>query len=418
MKFYDLKNPKNKVSFKEALFTGTSEQGGLYFPESIPTFTEEELSSLLNCTFAEVASVTLGKWLGGELPESELRGIVERAFDFELLIKSIGPYKVLELFHGPTMAFKDIAARFLAECMSYYLAKENECINIIVATSGDTGGAVASAFANKPGIKVYILFPKGKISRLQRLQLTRVAKNIHPIEVDSDFDACQALVKSVLADPSLSDFTTANSINIGRLLPQTCYYVYAYLQIGKYEAVIPTGNLGNATAAFMAKEMLAGPSKIVLACNSNDSLKKYSNTGIFEATTSKPTLSNAMDVGTPNNFARYLALASESIVEFNKITAVESIGDDETVEMIKRIYNRYEYLVDPHTAVGFCAANKHKASIQQLIVATASPLKFSEEIQAATGIEVDNKYQLQKLESDLDRSKTIANDYTKLQAQL
>ncbi len=411
MKLIDLKD-KDVVNFETALSTGLASGGGLYMPYTIPKFSEHEKRELVGASFRNVAEKTISKWLEDEIPQEDLSRIVERAFNFDIPIVDVGDMKVLELFHGPTFAFKDVAAQFLASCIEYYVKKRNSPTNIVVATSGDTGGAIAHAFGGLGDIRVFVLYPKNGVSALQRAQLTRCKSNVEPIEIDGSFDDCQSLVKRAINDSSLGlNISSANSINIGRLLPQITYYVYAAIHLGEYEAVIPTGNLGNATAALMALKMHLGPTHITLANNANNAIEIYEKTGKYSPKKSIKTLSNAMDVGNPNNFPRFKEILKRDITEFRKLVDVYSVNDEMTSGTIKKVSKQYNYLLDPHTAVAWHAAELSKSNLPKVVVSTASPMKFANEIEAVTGIQVDTMLITQSLEESMIKFASLEKDY-------
>lgn len=412
MKLIDLKNKEITANFETALHEGLAKDGGLYNPEVIPSFTAAEKELLKQSDFREVAEKTITKLLEGEIPEADLNSIVSRAFNFGISIVDVGEMKVMELFHGPTFAFKDVAAQFLASCINYYTQKRNTPTNIVVATSGDTGGAIAHAFGGLKNIKVFVLFPKGRVSELQREQLTRCKSNVEPIEIDGSFDNCQKLVKQALNDESLGmHISSANSINIGRLLPQTTYYVYAASRLGEYEAIIPTGNLGNATAALMAHKMGLGPSHLTLANNENDAIARYSKSGNFQPVDTIETLSNAMDVGNPNNFPRFMELLNQDIGTFRDLVDAFSVTDKTTVKTIKNVYEKHHYLLDPHTAVAWYAAESSSSDLPKVVVSTASPMKFASEIKETTGIDVDTEQLVSSLEDTGSRFSQLGSNY-------
>ena len=412
VRLISLNNQNLTASFESALWSGIASDGGLFVPESFPAFTDDEKRLLTGMDLPLIAQMIIAKWLDGEIPDDILGKIVSEAINFEVPLREVGPFMIAELFHGPTMAFKDVAARFLAGCMEYFSEKENKEVNVIVATSGDTGGAVANAFSGLKRIQVFILFPKGKVSDLQYEQLTRVDANVIPIEVEGTFDDCQRLVKQALNDRKLElPLSSANSINIARLLPQSSYYAYVYSRVGSYQAIVPTGNLGNATAGLIANRLGIGPDGITLACNANDSLARYAVSGTFRARESIETLSNAMDVGNPNNFPRYLYFLSNTFERFTDLTEVISVDDDETADTIKRVYSEYNYVLDPHTAVAWRSAELSRRDSKKVIFATASPLKFAREIKEAAGISVDNSRYLDELMEIPTRKVEMSADY-------
>ena len=422
MKFFSLNQNSPTVDFKQALLAGLAPDGGLYFPESFPSFSPREISDLRNNSLAEVGFKVLYKWLESEMEFSEVKEIAYEALNFPIPLRKVGDFFILELFHGPTMAFKDIAARCLALLMSRILQKENKKAVILVATSGDTGGAVAHGFGNVPNIKVVVLYPKGKVSKLQEEQLTRVSKNVFSIEVDGVFDDCQALVKKAFVDRELKNLnlSSANSISVGRLIPQIIYYVYSYAQmpIDTIEFVVPCGNFGNVCAGIFARKMGLPFSKFLVANNQNDSVYKYYQTGIFQAQPTVQTLSTAMDIGNPSNFIRILKVFDNNYAAFKKLIRVVKVTDSETIAAIKKVYSGHNYLLDPHTAVAWVAAENQKNDFTKIITGTASPVKFSDSIKKHTGIDVDDSQAIAELAKNSKRKIEIKNDYTELKSTL
>jgi len=416
MRFYSLKNPKIKVNFKQALFEGLAPDGSLYFPESFPQFSKSELKEFKEKSLKKVGFVLLKKWLDKDLSSVQIKEVVEKSLDFSIPIKKVGPYQVMELFHGPTMAFKDIAAGILAQLMNAYLKKEDKQITILVATSGDTGGAIAQGFSNTPNVKVAILFPKGRVSKLQERQLTRVSKNIFPLEIEGSFDDCQKFIKQSFLDPDLKNLnlTSANSINIGRLIPQSIYYLYAYaqLQTEKLEFIVPSGNMGSVTAGLFARKMGLPFKSFIIAENSNDSVVKYYQTGNYQTQVSVKTLSSAMDIGNPSNFVRILEVFGGDYQKFKKVIKAISIPDSEVIKTIKEVYRDYNYLLDPHSAVGWDGAEKlANPKMIPVLISTASPVKFAEEIEIAAGIKVDDSKEIKRLQKLPKRKIAVQSGY-------
>lgn len=422
MFFHSTNHHSAPVNFETALLQGLAPDKGLYFPDHFPQFSPQELRELCGKSLQEIGSIILNKWIGDEIAPDDIKQIVEKALDFPIPLVKVGPYTILELFHGPTMAFKDVAGKTLGQLTSHVLKKQKRQATILVATSGDTGGAVAQGFAGVENVKVVILFPKGKVSQLQEEQLTRVEDNVFAIEVDGVFDECQDFVKRAFLDPDLHDLhlTSANSINIGRLIPQSIYYVYTWTQLmnnskvnsKELEFIIPSGNLGNATAGLFARQMGLPLHSFIIATNENDPVVKYYETGEYNAQQSISTLSNAMDIGNPSNFSRMLEIFTHNHAEFKKVIQAIKISDKETVETMKKVYNEYNYLLDPHTAVAWKAAkwlsSKDKVPI---IISTASPVKFAAEIEKTTGIKVDNAKEIEKLQVRPKTKYEIANNY-------
>lgn len=420
MQFRSLATPGDIVSFSEALARGIPRDGSLYFPTTIPKLDDAQIMSLAGLDAASVDVLLLQAWLGDEIPLEDLQQIVRVAATFETPCVKVSDKYVLELFHGPTMAFKDVAARYLAALMSYFNTKTGRSSTVLVATSGDTGGAIAHGFGDVEGVRVIVLYPKGRVSRLQQDQLRRVATNVTSVEVAGDFDDCQALVKAAFADKELSaaaHLTSANSISIGRLLPQTLYYARAYAQLQRHDLrfVVPCGNLGNLTAGVMAQQMGIPIASFLAVNNRNDALYRYSELGRYEPLRTVPTLSNAMDVGAPNNMPRLQELFEGSVRALRSDVMVARVSDEETTQTIRDVHAETSYLLDPHTAVAWRGSEDLPAeSGVDVIVSTASPLKFSEEIEKTTGITVDNSAELQKLADTPERFTEIGSSLDEL----
>lgn len=420
MKFVSLHNPEDVVSFEEALMRGVPKEGGLYFPVELPSLSESQVQSLASSDMKSIDTMLLSAWLADEVSETDIADIVDKAATFETPTRHVADKYVLELFHGPTMAFKDVAARYLATLMSYFNSRSGRTSTVLVATSGDTGGAVAHGFGGVEGVQVVVLYPKGRVSKLQQEQLRRVSDNVHSVEVEGDFDDCQALVKEAFADAKLAqeaNLTSANSISIGRLIPQALYYARAYAQLHENDLrfVVPCGNLGNLTAGVMCRQMGVPIASFLAVNNVNDALFRYSQLGRYEPLKTVPTISNAMDVGAPNNMPRLQHLFGDSVRTLRSDIQVSRISDDETVDTIKRVYEETGYLLDPHTAVAWAGSEEFPAyKVKDVIVSTASPLKFAEEIERLTGIKVDNSAELTRLQKTPERYTEIANSISEL----
>lgn len=402
MKFFSLNDHSLVASFAEAIMQGQAPDGGLYFPSHIPLLGNDALKRLAGADQSKVAMQMLSPWLIDEMTEVEIESVIEQAAIFPTPIREVDGRYVLELFHGPTLAFKDVGARYLAAFMSHFNKKNSNPITILVATSGDTGGGIAQAFSEIPNIQVVVLFPKGRVSKLQYEQLTRAGSNIFSLELEGSFDDCQDLVKKAFNDTDLNDIglTSANSINIGRLLPQTTYYGSAFAQLNREDLrfVVPTGNLGNLTAGVIAKKAGIPISSFVAANNQNNSVHRYLETGIYEPNISYATMSNAMDVGAPNNLPRLQHLFGNDVKSIRNEVKSTTVTDEETVETIKSVYQDHGYLLDPHTAVAWTASKRlHDPAKKDVVIATASPLKFAEEIERLTGIKIDNSKELKQL---------------------
>lgn len=396
MKYISVNGQSAPVSFRQALLQGIASDGGLFIPESMPQL----MPDFTDLSWHDLAT-SLASLFIDDIPQEDLRTIVTQALDFPIpLIKLEDRIYLLELFHGPTLAFKDIGARFMAQVLSHYLQQQNEHVTILVATSGDTGSAVAHAFHNVPNTSVFVLYPSRKISHLQEQQMTTLGGNIHAIEVDGTFDHCQRLVKLALNDKDITAnhlLTTANSINIARLVPQIFYYVWALVQwqqLHKTELptmVVPSGNFGNLTAAIYAKHMGAPIAHFIAATNANDAVPNYLLTGNFTPRPSIPTLSNAMDVGNASNFDRLLALYQHNVqLMRNEVTGM-AISDLKTIAEMVKSYGKNHYILDPHTAVGVAAAKqvlRFASNSNMIVTATAHPAKFPEVIKRALNVDI------------------------------
>lgn len=418
MKFYSTKKNSPDVDFKTAIYQGIAPDGGLYNPRSIPQFTKKELDEIK--TIHDAAYITLRKWIPkSDIPNHDLKLIVRNSFTFPIPIVTVGNFSILELFHGPTMAFKDIAGRVLARLFAYYLEKDKKTITVLVATSGDTGGAIAQAFSGVQNVTVVIIYPQGKVSELQEEQLTRTDKNVLSIAIEGDFDDCQEFIKRAFTDKDLQNLhlTSANSINIGRLLPQVIYYVWAYslLKSKDIRFIIPSGNMGDATAALLALLMGIPIQSLIIATNENDMAVKYYNTGLIQRQKTVHTLSTAMDIGSPNNFERMLSMLDYNHEAFCKIISAVKVSDKDTVDTIKRIFSNEKYLMDFHTAVGYSAAEQVSATHSpSVVVSTAAPQKFAREIGSVTGISVDNTQILKKLRMKSKNVVYAGNNYAEI----
>jgi threonine synthase len=433
MRFKTVAGKSPPVGFREALFQGLAPDGSLYVPDHIPPLDKSFLDNLASSSL-QSAGLHVASSFIDEIPRGSLEKIVERAFSFPVpLVRLEEGFYVLELFHGPTLAFKDVGARFMAEVLSYFLSERKQEVTILVATSGDTGSAVAHGFFNVPHITVYILYPSGKISRLQEQQMTTLGGNIHAVEVEGTFDDCQRLVKQTFSDLELcasGTLTTANSINLGRLLPQISYYVWGVAQLMRESqsnfapplVVVPSGNVGNLTAAVYAKWMGVPIHGFVAATNANDVLQQYLVSGEFIPHPSVQTFSNAMDVGNPSNLARVQALYKNDVAKLRKDIDVISISDKETLNEIKRTYDTTGYLADPHTAVGLAAARRvHERgkNLPPLIVlSTAHPAKFPHVIEQAIGAPAPVHPALQSAMQKPKQSVGIRAEYEKWRAVL
>ena len=404
-KYYSSRDQdKNLVSFEDALLKGLAPDGGLYLPEFIPQI--DPATWKYAASIADIGVNVLYEWLKDEISLNDLEEIVRDALNFEVPTTQLKEnLYVLELFHGPTLSFKDFGARTMARLMQHFLKKRNEERIILVATSGDTGSAVADGFAGMDNIKVVLLYPKGKVSEVQERQLIVRRKGVQAVAVKGDFDDCQRLVKEAFLDPELAHLplSSANSINIGRLLPQSLYYLWAAADNKQVEPsfCIPSGNLGNLTSAIFASLMGLNVKRFIAAHNANDFFPKFLHDEI-EAFDFKPTiatLSNAMDVGAPSNFERLYSLIPKE--ELSNWIWSSSVNDEDTVRRMKFCYDNYDYIVCPHTAVGLEAVHRYRKETEDdsdiITVATASPAKFPEAIAQALWIEPPNDESLEAL---------------------
>lgn len=387
MKYFSTNNHSPKADFKEATLKGQAPDKGLYFPEKIPSLPKDFFKNITSYSKEEIAYQVIQPYVGDTIPEPELKRIIKETIYFDFpLVKVNDDIFSLELYHGPTLAFKDVGARFMSRCLSYFVNNENKKITVLVATSGDTGGAVASGFFDVEGIDVVILYPTGKVSSVQELQLTTYGKNIAALEINGNFDDCQSLVKKAFADTGLNEqlfLTSANSINIARWLPQQFYYFFAYQQWqDKFNPPVfsvPSGNFGNICAGLLAHRSGLPVSHFIAACNANKIFPEFMKTGDYIPKKAVATLSNAMDVGNPSNFVRILELFNKEFSVLQDVLTSYSISDDTTTETLKEVYNSNGYLVDPHGAVAYAGLKQYlinHPSDKGIFLETAHPVKF------------------------------------------
>ncbi len=429
MQFYSTNNPALRASLKEAIFKGLPEDNGLFMPVEVPRLSDHFLQNFHNYSFPEIAFEITRNLLHEDIPENEMRRIVETAIDFPApVVKLDNETYILELFHGPSLAFKDFGARFMAQTMAYFNQKEDKEQVILVATSGDTGGAVAAGFYKTPGIQVVILYPSGKVSPLQEKQLTTLGHNITALEVDGTFDDCQALVKKAFLDSEVTKpirLSSANSINIARLIPQSFYYFEAYKQVadqGKPVVFsIPSGNFGNLTAGLLAQKMGLPVAHFIAATNANDVVPAYLTSGTYTPLPSQRTLSNAMDVGAPSNFARMLDLYCSTWNNMRQDISGFSFSDAETVQAMKEIKQRYNYIIDPHGAVGYLAFRKYQKTQPGhlgIVLETAHPSKFIEDVESILEQSIEVPERLQVLSTAEKQSIKMSTAYAEFKSWL
>jgi len=396
MQYYSTNGKSPKVDFKEATINGQAPDKGLYFPETIPTLPKDLIENIDKYSNEEIAFQVIKPYVGDAIPEAELRRIVKETVNFDIpVVKITDDISSLELYHGPTLAFKDIGARFMSRCLGYFVKEKKEKVIVLVATSGDTGGAVANGFYDVPGVEVVILYPSGKVSSVQEKQLTTLGKNIHALEVKGTFDDCQQMVKAAFTDESLTSklfLTSANSINVARWLPQQFYYFFAYKQWAdkKNPPVIsvPSGNFGNICAGILAHITGLPAKHFIAACNANDIVPEFMKTEKYQPKKAVATISNAMDVGNPSNFVRILELFHHKFIDLKKVLSSVSISDDQTKTTLKSVYQKTKYLLDPHGAVGYLALEQYqKDHLGQkgLVLETAHPVKFYDVVEPVIG---------------------------------
>ena len=398
MKYFSTKDNKHQVTFRDAVLTGLAPNGGLFMPESITPLPQSFYDNLHKMSKEEIGMAVMKQFVSEEIDDTSLLDILKDtlAFDFPVVQVHDNIY-TLELFHGPTLAFKDVGAKFMARCLSYFL-KDDEHITILAATSGDTGSAVGQGFKGVKGVDVVLLYPKGKISKIQESQLTTIGQNIAALEVTGDFDNCQAMVKEAFADDDLKKIrplSSANSINIARLLPQSLYYFFAYQQLAsqgkKLVVSIPSGNYGNMTAGIFAQRLGLPIEQFVASANNNSTVPDYLSSGTYQPRPSLPTISNAMDVGNPSNFDRMDELFDRSLTSMQGNISGYSYSDDETEKTMKQVHEQHDYLLDPHGAVGYMGLSaflKDHPEHIGIFLETAHPAKFKEVVDQAVGLDI------------------------------
>lgn len=432
MQLYSTNNKNHIVTLKEAVFRGLPPDKGLYMPVEIPRLSDHFLKNFYDLSFQEIAFEIASTLFKGTIPNQALLEIIEKSVTFPAPVVQLDEQKfILELFHGPSLAFKDFGARFMAQLMGYFNQGEAQDLVILVATSGDTGGAVAAGFYQTPGIKVVILYPSGKVSFLQEKQLTTLGHNITALEVDGTFDDCQALVKKAFLDQELTQnirLSSANSINIARLIPQSFYYFEAFKQLKKSAPPIvfcvPSGNFGNLTAGVIAKKLGLPIHHFIAATNINDVVPAYLDSGAYNPRPSIRTLSNAMDVGNPSNFARMLDIYQpDSEQETQNCSTWNNMADnisgfrytdDQTKGAVQEMFQKYNYTSDPHGAVGYLAAKAYQEkypNTRTIILETAHPSKFKNDVEDILSIKIDVPDRLATLANKDKTAIKTANNY-------
>ncbi len=439
MLYYSTNHKARKVTFRQALLQGLAEDKGLYMPEIIPTITQEEIEAMKDMSYPEIAFTVAKKFLSDEIPACDLKHLIDDAYDYSIPLEKVRDRQyIMRLDQGPTASFKDFAARLMGRLMNYYLTLENRDLLILTATSGDTGSAIANAFYGLDNIKVVVLFPEKEVTARQRKQMTTLGKNIQVISIDGKFDDCQALVKKAFSDPDLArlGMSSANSINIGRLIPQTMYYFYAYAKLAKEvgEKVVfsvPSGNFGDLMGGLLAMNMGLSVHRFVVATNENDEFPQYVKTGHYKVISpSRNCISSAMNVGHPSNVARLITLYNGEMDETGKIHQqadldkirsdmyAVSITDIETEATINKTYKQHNTLLEPHGAVGWAGLNHYLETYPKeqdrlcISLETAHPAKFPEKIREILNIDPKLPPSLQNLEEKEEIIIPMHNDYT------
>jgi len=451
MEYISTRNTQKKFSFKDVFLKGLAPDGGLFIPNIIPFYTLNELEKFRNLTYKELATKIIFKFCNNEFSEQEIKDLVNDSYknfriDDVVKVRKLGKLNLLELFHGPTLAFKDIAMQVLGNMYEKILKKNNLKINIIVATSGDTGAAAINAIKDRKNMKIFVLHPDNKISEVQRKFMTTVdSKNVFNIALESNFDECQKFVKSMFEDKNFSNsinMSGVNSINWSRIVVQIIYYFFSYFKIAKKEEkinyAVPTGNFGDIYAGYVAKKMGLPINKLIIATNSNDILKRAINTGIYKPQDVEHTVSPSMDIQVASNFERLifdvcscdsnkilklmndLNERGQFIIEKNELKKIkenfysESLSEEETKSVIKNIYKSQEMLIDPHTAVAIGAANKISLEGKTVILATAHPFKFSDTVMQETGVKPELPKSLKNILDKKEIYKKLPRDLKKI----
>lgn len=417
MNYYSLHRKSPNTTFKNAVVQGLAKDRGIYFPETITPLSEDFIQNIANFTNQEIAYEVIKQFIGDEIPTEQLKHIIKETVSFDFPVVNIDHNTAsLELFHGPTMAFKDVGATFMARCLEYFNRESEEEVTVLVATSGDTGGAVANGFLGVKGVNVVILYPSGKVSDVQEKQLTTLGQNITALEVDGVFDDCQEMVKEAFLDVDIKrKLTSANSINVARWLPQMFYFFIAYKELQKKNKdlvfSVPSGNFGNICAGIMAQKLGLPIKHFIASTNINDTVPNYLMNGVFEPKASKATISNAMDVGNPSNFIRIRELFNNDLEKLRTTFSSYSFSDDETRESMKNIYSSSGYVADPHGAIGYLGLKKYRLSTNEfgVFLETAHPVKFLDVVKETLSIQVKVPEQIQKVINNKKISIKISN---------
>lgn len=425
MNYYSLHHKSPKSTFKNAVVNGIAPDRGLYFPESVTPLSKEFIANIGDYSNHKIAFEVIKQFVGDEIPADILKEIIAATISFDFPVVPIDEnIGTLELFHGPTMAFKDVGAKFMAKCLEYFNQNNDKEVTVLVATSGDTGGAVANGFLGTKGVNVVILYPSGKVSAIQEKQLTTLGQNISALEVDGVFDDCQEMVKTAFLDDEITKtLTSANSINIARWLPQMFYFFFAYKQLYKQHKEIvfsvPSGNFGNICAGIMAQKLGLPIKHFVASTNVNDTVPNFMVDRNYNPKPSKATISNAMDVGNPSNFIRIQELFNNDFDALKNAFSSYSFSDDETRETMKTIYKNSRYIADPHGAVGYLGLQKYclQKSEYGVFLETAHPVKFLDVVEETLPIKVEIPEQIKKV-MDKEKVATKISSYEDLKVSL
>jgi len=431
MKLYSTNNHDLEVDFATAVFNSMPLDKGLYMPSYIPQLDQEFIDNIDKFSLSQIAYKVASVLLKDAIPMEDLQAIIDDAINFEAPVVELNEQTyVLELFHGPSLAFKDFGARFMSRVMAYFLKENEKMLDVLVATSGDTGGAVALGFLGVPNTRVTILYPKGKVSEIQELQLCTNGQNIHAIEIDGTFDDCQALVKQAFADTELNKklrLTSANSINISRLIPQTFYYFNAYAQlkrqgINKVVFSVPSGNFGNIAAGLLAYKMGLPVEQFIAATNINDTVPRFLESGVYETKPSVQTYANAMDVGAPSNWVRIMDLFQNDAVTLKKLVTSFSFTDEETLRGMNELYARFEYIACPHTAIAYLALKKYSEEKDYngagVFLSTAHACKFPDIFPEELKNKIANPEQVASLHTKEKKATKMEVSYPDFKAYL
>jgi len=425
MQYFSLNDKQHRVSFEQAVVAGLAPDKGLYFPDQIPLLEKDLVNYLENYDDFDIAYRAIQPFVGNEIPSATLQSIIQETLNFPFPLQQVekGIY-ALELFHGPTLAFKDVGARFMAGCLGYFRRNDERPVTVLVATSGDTGGAVAAGFHHVPGVRVVILYPSGKVSTLQEKQLTTLNGNITALEIQGTFDDCQRMVKTAFLDQELQQrclLTSANSINVARWLPQMFYYLLACKQV-KVEGLnpeivfsVPSGNFGNICAGIMATAMGLPVRHFVASTNVNDTVPRFMNSGQYEPHPATPTLSNAMDVADPSNFVRILQLFSNSLPSLQQKMSSYSFTDQQTVAAMEQVWKTDGYMLDPHGAVGYLGLQQYLGQTGNnatgIFLETAHPVKFADTAPAALQAAIEIPQRVKALYAQPKHAVLLPNEY-------